>query len=152
MNPLNVSGDAIVQEVVIQAPATRIFEALTDPAELLKWWAAEGRFTATHVEIDLRPGGKWLMRVDGKAGPGKSSTTVRGEYRTIEPPHLLSFTWIRDEEDSPETLVLWELEEDDSATRVRVTHSGLTSESLVNRNSGWPLIQSLLKIHVERAV
>lgn len=150
MNPLNIVGDAIVQEIVIQAPAARIFAALTSPAELLKWWAAEGKFKATHVELDLRPGGKWRMRVESCRGPETYSTTVFGEYRVIEPPRLLTFTWIRDEQDSPETLVSWELEEVGGGTRVRVTHSGLTSEGLRARNSGWPLIQCLLQAYLEQ--
>jgi uncharacterized protein YndB with AHSA1/START domain len=149
MNSLNVVDDSIVQEITIKASAQRIFEALTNPAELLKWWASEGKFRATEVQLDLRPGGKWMMRVEGNCGTG-SSSTVRGEYRRIEPPRLLSFTWIRDEENSPETLVCWELEEDRGSTTVRVTHSGLTSEALRIRNSGWPLIQDLLQSYLEQ--
>ena len=55
------------------------------------------------------------------------------------------FTWIRDEEHHPETLVRWDLEETDGVTTVRVTHSGLTSERLRTRHSGWPLILALLR-------
>jgi uncharacterized protein YndB with AHSA1/START domain len=150
MNRLSVIDDAIVQEVTIKAPADRIFAALTNPAELLKWWAAEGRFKTVQVESDLRPGGKWMMRVEGSCGPEALSSTVRGEYREIDPPRRLTFTWIRDEENAPETLVCWELDEDRGATTVRVTHSGLTSESLRARNSGWPLIQTLLQAYIEQ--
>jgi uncharacterized protein YndB with AHSA1/START domain len=53
MNSAVVSGDTIVQEVTINASAERIFAALTNPDELLKWWAVQGKFRATHVESDL---------------------------------------------------------------------------------------------------
>ena len=56
MNPKDAS-DTIVKEIMIKAPADQIFEALTNPDELLKWWAAEGKFQITHAESDLRPGG-----------------------------------------------------------------------------------------------
>lgn len=56
MNPAAASDDTIVEEVTINAPAERIFSALTNPDELLKWWAAEGHFHATHVETAPRPG------------------------------------------------------------------------------------------------
>ena len=148
MSPLRVIGDTIVQQVTINAPAERIFAALTSPAQLLKWWAAEGKFKATHVDVDLRPGGGWLMRVEGKGG---EVSTVSGHYRKIEPPHVLEFTWTRDEENSPETLVCWELDEHDGVTTVQVTHSGLPTEALRVRNSGWPLIQSLLQSYVEQS-
>ena len=36
MNP-TIANDTIVQEIVIKAPADRIFEALTNPAQRTKW-------------------------------------------------------------------------------------------------------------------
>ena len=54
MKALNVVDDAIVQELTILGSAERIFDALTNPEELLKWWNAEGKFRVTHVESDLR--------------------------------------------------------------------------------------------------
>jgi uncharacterized protein YndB with AHSA1/START domain len=150
MNPAAVSGDAIVQEVAIRAPAQKIFAALTSPDELLKWWAAEGKFHATHVETDPRPGGKWFMRVASDRGDKASTTTVWGEYRTVEPPNLLVFTWIRDEKDHPETLVCWNLEEQGGITTVRLTHSGLNSDRLRTLNGGWPLVVRLLQSYIEK--
>jgi uncharacterized protein YndB with AHSA1/START domain len=147
---LNVVNDAIVQEIAINAPAERIFEALTNPAQLLEWWFAEGKFRATHVETNLRPGGKWLMHVDGSCVPGSACTVVRGEYVKIACPNLLIFTWNRDGEDFPETLVRWDLEEKDGVTLVRVTHSGLTTEAMRMRNTGWPIIQHLLQAYIAR--
>jgi uncharacterized protein YndB with AHSA1/START domain len=60
MKTLNIVDDAIVQELTIVGSAERIFDALTNPQELLKWWKAEGKFRVTHVESDLRVGGSWL--------------------------------------------------------------------------------------------
>lgn len=146
MNP-TTENDTIVQEITIKAPAERIFEALTNPGELVKWWGAQGKFQATYVESDLRPGGKWMMRCDGCGG---KPTMVAGEYRKIERPRLLVFTWLRgEEEDEPETIVRWDLEEKDGITTVRLTHSGLTSESSRNRNSSWFLILCLLQAFAE---
>jgi uncharacterized protein YndB with AHSA1/START domain len=150
MKMLNVVEDAIVQEVTIMGSAERIFDALTKPEDLMKWWNAEGKFRVTHVESDLRPGGSWLMRVEGSCGADSSGTTVIGTYKVIKRPTQLIFTWIRVEEQSPETTVQWDLEEHAGATTVRVTHSGLNSEALRNRNAGWPVIQELLKEHIER--
>jgi len=80
---------------------------------------------------------------------GGTVSTVAGEYRKIERPRLLVFTWIREQENMPETLVRWDLKEKDGVTTVRLTHSGLTSESLRARNSGWPLIVGLLQSYLE---
>lgn len=140
--------DTIVQETSIRASAARIFAALTHPDKLLHWWSAEGLFRIMEAECDLRVGGKWRMRVAGSCGPGQSDSIVYGEYRTIEPPSLLIFTWNREHEDHPETLVRWDLDEKNGVTRVRVTHSGLVTEALKARNSGWPMIVELLAAYM----
>ena len=150
MSPIAVRDDQIVQEVTIKAPAERIFAALTRPDELLKWWAAEGKFQIVHAECDLQPGGKWMVRVAGSCRPDSLYSTVYGEYRAIEPPRLLTFTWLREHEDYPETLVRWDLDEYDGITTVRVTHSGLISESLRTRNNGWGIIVQLLGAYCEK--
>ena len=146
MNP-TIANDTIVQEIVIHAPAERIFEALTDPAQRTKWWGAEGRFQTTGMESDLRPGGKWIMRGNGMGG---RPFTIRGEYRQIEPPRLLIFTWLPDwQEDAFETLVRFDLIEKDGSTTVRLTHSGLSTESSRLSHKGWPQILSWLQAYCE---
>ena len=148
MNPAGAS-DAIVQEITIRASAERIFEALTNPDERLKWWwRSEGKFQITHVESDLRVGGKWMMR---GAGMGDKPLVIAGEYRQIERPRLLVFTWLPDwQEDAAETLVRWDLEEKDGVTTVRLTHSGFTSEASRATYRGWPQILGGLQGYVEQ--
>ena len=147
-----MATDSIVEETTIKAPAGRIFKALTSPAEILKWWGVEGKFQTTDFECDLRVRGKWMIRVAGSCGTAASSV-VKGEYRAIEYPRLLSYTWQRvgEGDDQRETLVTWELDEKDGATTVRVSHTGLVTEDLRQRNSGWPLILGLLRNHVGNA-
>jgi uncharacterized protein YndB with AHSA1/START domain len=148
MNPpvTPVSGDAIVEEITIKAPAEPIFDALSDPEQRVKWWHVEGRFQTTHMESDLRPGGKWAMHGIGMNG---KPFTVRGEYRTVERPRLLVFTWLPGwQEDATESLVRVDLEEQNGITTVRLTHSGLTTESSRNSHRGWPQVLALLQAYV----
>lgn len=149
MNPAAVSQDSIVQEITIKAPAARIFEALTNPCELQRWWRAPESFHLLHAECDLRSGGKWFMRVAKPCAEDRPESVVHGVYLTVDPPHCLAFTWIPDEEDHLETIVRWELEEQGDYTLVRVTHSGLTREHLRQRYSGWSMIVQLLQGYVE---
>ncbi len=146
MNPTD-ARDTIVKEIAIKAPAERIFVALTNPEQRLKWWGAEGQYRGTHMESDLRPGGKWMTRGIGRGG---KSFTVGGEYRKIERPHLLVFTWLPDwEENASESLVRFDLDEKDGVTTVRLTHSGLTSESSRDHHRGWPQVLAWLRAYVE---
>jgi uncharacterized protein YndB with AHSA1/START domain len=114
MNPTSAS-DAIVQEITIKAPAERIFEALTNPDERLKW--------------------------------------IAGEYRNIERPRLLVFTWLPDwQEDATETLVRWDLKEKGGVSTVRLTHSGFTSEGSRATYRRWPQVLGGLQAYIERQV
>ncbi len=148
MSPTSVS-DTIVQEITIAGPAERVFEALTNPSQLVAWWRAEGRFETTHMECDLRPGGKWAMRGTGMGG---KPFQIRGEYRQIERPSLLVYTWLPDwQGDMTESLVRFDLEEKDGRTTVRLTHSGLATENSRASHRGWPQILACLQGYVERA-
>jgi uncharacterized protein YndB with AHSA1/START domain len=141
------TGETIVQEITIRGPAERIFEALTNPDQRVKWWGSEGRFQATHMESDLRPGGRWMMQGIGMGG---RPFTVVGTYHDIERPRLLVSTWLPDwQGDSTESLVRFELDEKAGVTTVRLTHSGLTGERSRGSHQGWPQILSWLRGYVE---
>ncbi len=146
MNPVTAS-DTIVQEITIKGSAERIFAALTDPQERMKWWGGPGgRFKLTSFESDLRPGGNWIMLAEsfGRA------VTIRGIYREIDPPRLLVFTWLPDwYENATESLVRWDLEERAGVTTVRLTHSGLLTEAARENHRGWPQILGWLQAYVE---
>lgn len=146
MNPASAS-DTIVQEIMIKAPAARIFEALTNPSERMKWWGMEGRFQVARMESDLWPGGKWVM---SGIGMGGRPFVVRGEYRAVDRPHLLAFTWLPDWQGDPtESLVRFDLEERDGHTSVRLTHSGLITEISRTSHRGWPEILEWLQGYAE---
>lgn len=146
MKPAMRAHDIVVQEIVIQRSADKVFAALTSPEALVQWWGVAGKFRVTQMESDLRPGGKWRMHLVGGAG---AETSVTGVYRDVRPPNFLTYTWIREQDGPHESLVRWDLEETDGATLVRVTHSGLNTPELRARNDGWPLVLGLLKMYAE---
>jgi len=148
MNPTTAPADAIVQEITINAPASRVFEAFTNPSERVRWWTADdGRFRTTAMDSDLRPGGKWAMR---GTRPDGSPFVVEGEYRAVERPTLLEFTWLPDWQGDPtESLVRVEFREERGMTHVRLTHSGLTTERSRTSHRGWPQILAWLRAYAE---
>ncbi len=137
----------IVEEITIQAPAERVFAALTQPEEVVRWWQSPEQFEMKDFERDLREGGRWLMSGTRTAGGG---FTIRGEYREIEPPRRLVTTWLPDwYENASESLVRWDLEERDGITTVRLTHSGLPTEAGRASHRGWPSILRRLQAYAE---
>lgn len=75
---------------------------------------------------------------------------MKGEYRVIERPRALAFTWLPSwEVNASETLVRFDLSEKDGITTVRLTHSGLSPEG-VEAHKGWAQILTWLRMYAER--
>ena len=71
---------------IVRAPAADIFDAWTDPAAMAQWMTPVGTATA---DVDLRVGGRFrLVMADARL-----RIEHTGEYRVIQPPELLVFTW-----------------------------------------------------------
>ena len=144
MNSRSIS-DTIKEEITINASAERVFEALVNPEKRMQWWG-HGAWRVTRSESDLRLGGKWELHVEGDG----RTTCARGEYRTIERPHLLVFTWLPDwYEDATESLVRIDLAENAGATTIRLTHSGLATQAARAGTARWPNVLTSLRTHVE---
>jgi uncharacterized protein YndB with AHSA1/START domain len=147
--------DAIISEVEIKAPAERVFQALTDPRQLLRWWTSDECQT-DYFEIEPRPGGKWRFgtKPSKLVVNGVSQFFCEGEVVECDPPRLLTYTWIANwhVDKSRRTTVRWELTPVKGGTHVKVTHSGLSQEAAARKDygSGWPGVVGALKQFVEK--
>ena len=86
------SGAAAVPDLIVsrqfRAPRALVWQAWTDPAHILKWWGPH-RFSCPHAEIDLRPGGKLRLDMQGPDGRIFPST---GTVEEVVPPERLVMT------------------------------------------------------------
>jgi uncharacterized protein YndB with AHSA1/START domain len=142
---------AIVQEITIDAPASKIFAALTDPEQLPKWWGGD-LYTISKMESDLRIGGTWRS-VGRHSTNNDQDFCVEGEYRVIDPPHALEYTWRYNWGGSGanETVVRYDLMEHGGSTTLRVTHSGFVEqEQLDDHNEGWTYVLGWLRDYATR--
>jgi uncharacterized protein YndB with AHSA1/START domain len=146
--------DAIVSEVHINAPAQKVFQALIDPKQLMRWWNSDECQTEL-FEMDTRPGGKWrfVTKKSKLNVNGVSQFFCDGEVLEFDPPRLLSYTWIANWHDDKtrRTVVRWELTPAKDGTHVKVTHSGLAQEAVARKDysGGWPGVVEALKKFVE---
>jgi uncharacterized protein YndB with AHSA1/START domain len=93
-------------EIFIAAPPARVFQAISDPSQLQRWWGQHGLYHVTKSSADVRAGGKW--RSDG-VGPDGKEFFAEGEYLEVDPPRRLVHTWVGSY-DPTRTVVRWELE------------------------------------------
>jgi uncharacterized protein YndB with AHSA1/START domain len=130
------SETTIQSDVFIKAPAGKIFAALTDPDQLPQWWGDDESYHVESMECDLRVGGRWRSSGHGRDGKPFS---VEGVYRLIERPKVLEYTWNYDwDQDAAETIVRFDLTEQEGGTMVRVTHSGFTDpDARDSHREGW---------------
>jgi uncharacterized protein YndB with AHSA1/START domain len=134
----DLDGGTILATVDIRAPIAKVFSALTNPAELPKWWGQNGIYQTTSMTADLREGGTWRSQGVGADG---APFSVAGAYTIVEPPHRVEFTW-RPDWDETETLVSFSLKEQDGTTRVTLRHSGFADNvpSCESHAAGWEMV------------
>jgi uncharacterized protein YndB with AHSA1/START domain len=57
----------IVISRLIDAPQERVFDAWTDPEQVVQWWGPNG-FTTTTYKMEVKPGGVWRFVMHGPDG------------------------------------------------------------------------------------
>src|SRR5712691_7971680 len=72
----------IVMTRVFDAPRRLVFEAMTKPEHLVRWFGPHG-WTLAVCQIDFRPGGAWRFVL---RGPDGRDMGMRGVYQEITPP------------------------------------------------------------------
>jgi uncharacterized protein YndB with AHSA1/START domain len=113
------------QDVVTVARDVRgqpgeVFQALTDPQELLRWWGPPGPLTGARV--NLRPGGEYRLEFRGQEG---ESAWAKGQYQAVEPGSRIATTWFSSRHPELRNSVEIRLEPAAAGTRVTVVHAGL---------------------------
>jgi uncharacterized protein YndB with AHSA1/START domain len=73
---------------ILDAPPSLVFQAWTAREHLVRW-SCPHRFTLTHCEGDLRPGGAWRSCMHSADG---EDLWLSGVYREIVEPERLVFT------------------------------------------------------------
>ncbi len=122
--------DRIEKEILIRAPRSKVWRALTDSKEFGKWFRAEMRDPFT-------PGGRAQGQI---TYPGYEHLTLEVQVERMEPERLFSWRWhpfavdpAHDYSQEPTTLVEFELEEVPEGTRLKVTESGFDQIPLARR-------------------
>jgi uncharacterized protein YndB with AHSA1/START domain len=104
---------------LFDAPRHLVFEAMTKPEHVRKWWGnLDDRYSVTVCEIDLPVGGAW--RFVGR-GPEGQIPAFYGVYREIDAPGRLVYTEIFEPYPDVESVVTQTLSEDAGKTRLTVT-------------------------------
>src|SRR5918997_2770963 len=133
-------ADHIERETVINAPVERVWELITEPEHVGRWFGDAG------AAIDLRPGGEMEIRWSDHG-------TNRGRVVAVEPHTRFSYRWApfadpggEEPVEGNSTVVEFTLQPDGDGTRLRVVESGFASlatsaeqraENVNGNTQGW---------------
>ena len=144
--------DRIGRQVLIRAPRSRVWRALTDPAEFGAWFGV-------NVDGTFAPGARVRGRITHK---GYKHLTWDITIDRMEPERLFSWRWHPyavepgvDCSPEPPTLVVFELTEDPGGTRLTVVESGFDDVPLARRaqayrmnSEGWTIQTDAIERYV----
>jgi uncharacterized protein YndB with AHSA1/START domain len=103
---------------LFDAPRHLVFEAMSKPEHIRRWWGNLGDgYSVPVCEVDLRVGGKWRFV---NRHPG-GEVAFSGEYREIAPPGRLVFTETMEPHPEPGSVVFATFTEENGKTRLTVT-------------------------------
>src|SRR5688572_16483938 len=118
---LHMSTDRIEKEIVLRAPRSKVWRAITDHKQFGTWFRVD-------LEGEFRPGHTTRGRI---THPGYEHVTMEVQVEAIEPERYFSYRWHPyavdpkiDYSAEPTTLVEFTLEEVAQGTRLRVVESG----------------------------
>ena len=113
------SDTEIVMTRIFDAPREFVFEAMTKPEHVSRWWGPRASTFAV-CEIDFRPGGTWRYVVNV---PGGQQMTFTGVFHEITPPGSLvcTETYVEPMFGNPEWKTVLKLEGISDTTKTKMT-------------------------------
>jgi uncharacterized protein YndB with AHSA1/START domain len=112
---------------VLPAPAERVFRAFSAAGGLAAWWGPAG-FTTRSLEFDPEVGAPYRIEMQPPEG---DAFYLTGEFRDVEPPDRLAFTfaWEEPDPDDVENLVELTFRGLGDATEVGLTQGPFKTEA-----------------------
>jgi uncharacterized protein YndB with AHSA1/START domain len=103
-------------ERVLPRRCVIVFAAFSDPTELAKWWGPRG-FTVPSLQFQPRIGATYRIKMQPPEG---DPFYLTGEFREVDPPARIAYTfvWEEPDPDDVETLVALSFRELDRGTTV----------------------------------
>jgi uncharacterized protein YndB with AHSA1/START domain len=148
--------DRVEREILIDAPPDVVWSVVTEAEHVGRWFSDS-------AAVDLRPGGELILTWDEHGA-------VYWRVEKVDPPHFVSFRWLRPVQDQSgrddlrednSTLVEFSLDPEGEATRLRVVESGFrelagsedeNAKDAEEHHRGWELELDELRDYVSALV
>jgi uncharacterized protein YndB with AHSA1/START domain len=141
-----VNGQSITIRKVLSASRDEVFDAWLD-ADGMREWMRPGPVGNCEVTLEPRVGGHFLIVM--RSFDSDVEIRNRGEFRILDRPSKLQFTWSSSRWDNQETLVTVELRDLGTNCELILTHERFPIEHSSERlKTGWNQIFENLNGHL----
>jgi uncharacterized protein YndB with AHSA1/START domain len=131
----------IIVENTVNAPVAKVWKFWTSPEHITKWNNASDDWHTPFAENDLRPGGKFLSRMEAK--DGSFGFDFWGIYDEVKTNELIEYT-IGDGRK-----VITTFASDGNGTKLVTTFEAESTNPVEMQRGGWQAIMNNFKMYVE---
>jgi uncharacterized protein YndB with AHSA1/START domain len=128
MGPMSQSGELTLEiKRVLPGARALVFNAFSDPEELREWWGPDG-FTSPSLDFRPRVGDGYRIEMQPPEG---DPFFLIGEFRAVDPPARLSYTfiWEDPDPDDVETVAGLSFRDLGESTEVALTQGPFKTEA-----------------------
>jgi uncharacterized protein YndB with AHSA1/START domain len=121
---------------IVPAAPSIVFRAFSHADELAKWWGPHG-FTVASLEFEPRVGDRYRIEMQPPEG---DAFYLTGEFRQVDPPARLAYTFVYEDPDPDDVETLVELSFRDlgESTEVLFTQGPFKTEARLElHRDGW---------------
>lgn len=129
----------ITVETTIQAPVATVWQAYTNPKDIVQWNAASSDWHTTAAQVDLRVGGAFSSRMEAK--DGGMGFDFAGTYTQVVPNHLIEYAF-------GDRTAQVQFTEGPQGVKVSVTFDSEETHSIEQQREGWQAILNNFARHV----
>jgi uncharacterized protein YndB with AHSA1/START domain len=135
------SKTPITVESIVKAPMEKVWQFFTEPEHIRNWNNAVNEWHTPHAENDLKPGGKFVYRMEAK--DGSFGFDFNGVYDDVRANELIAYTL----GDGRKVTIRFSSHE--SETKVVETFEAEETNSLELQRTGWQAILDNFKRYTE---
>lgn len=137
----NMGNKIIEVKTAVNVPVKKVWELWTTPEHIKNWNRANEQWHTPMAENDLRPGGKFVSRMEAK--DGSMSFDFGGTYDKIDSRKLIVYSL----EDGRKVEINFESEGD--STNIKKTFEAEKTNPVEMQQSGWQAILDNFKKYAE---
>jgi len=138
---METTKQEITIETIVKASVAKVWDYWTKPEHLIKWNQASDDWHTTHVENDLREGGKFSSRMEAK--DGGFGFDFGGVYDVIRENEYIEYTL----GDGREVKITFAA--NGTETKIVETFDAEISNSIEMQRNGWQAILDNFKKYTE---